>query len=83
MHYQLTINTSTHNEHLYENLYAQIDVIFCQRAEVVNGLYEPTDEECLNPWRDDNEDEELARAVQGAAITEGEKKEGEETKPTE
>ena len=62
--------------------------LFCsQRAQVVNGLYEPTDEECQNPWCDETEEAELARAVQGAAITEGEKKdekkEGEETKPAE
>lgn len=56
---------------------------FSQRAQIVNGLYEPNDEECLNPWRDENDDEELAKAVQGAAITEGEKKEGEETKAIE
>ncbi|XP_026317862.1 nucleosome assembly protein 1-like 1 isoform X2 [Hyposmocoma kahamanoa] len=64
----------------YEKLYKPL---FEKRAQVVNGLYEPTDEECLNPWRDENEDEELARAVQSAAITEGEKKEGEETKAVE
>lgn len=40
----------------------------------MNGTYEPNDDECLNPWRDDTEEEELARAVQNAAITEGEEK---------
>uniref|UniRef100_A0A1E1W5B4 Nucleosome assembly protein 1-like 1 n=1 Tax=Pectinophora gossypiella TaxID=13191 RepID=A0A1E1W5B4_PECGO len=64
----------------YEKLYKPL---FEKRQEIVNGAYEPTDEECTNPWRDD-EEEELARAVQGAAITDGEKpKEGEETKPAE
>lgn len=74
LHIQFNINLQT---------YAQIYIFFCQRAQVVNGLYEPNDEECLNPWRDENEDEELARAVQGAAITEGVKKEEEETKAIE
>ncbi|XP_068622947.1 nucleosome assembly protein 1-like 1-B isoform X2 [Battus philenor] len=67
----------------YEKLYKPI---FEKRAQIVNGLYEPTDDECLNPWRDDSEEEELARAVQNAAITEGEDKtgkEGDETKPAE
>lgn len=82
MHYQLTLLVHTININFFKNPYAHI-CLFCQRAQVVNGLYEPTDEECLNPWRDENEDEELARAVQGAAITEGEKKEGEETKAIE
>lgn len=50
----------------------------------MNGHYEPTDEECQNPWRDDSEEEELARAVQNASLTEGEdKKEGNENKPAE
>ena len=52
-------------------------ISFFQRALIVNGGYEPTDDECQNPWRDDTEEEELARAVQSAAITEGDKKEEE------
>ncbi|XP_026751725.2 nucleosome assembly protein 1-like 1 isoform X1 [Galleria mellonella] len=60
----------------YEKLYKPL---FEKRAQIVSGSYEPTDEECLNPWRDENEEEELARAVQGAAITDGtEKKPAEE-----
>ncbi|XP_053616237.1 nucleosome assembly protein 1-like 1-A isoform X2 [Plodia interpunctella] len=64
----------------YEKLYKPL---FEKRAQIVAGGYEPTDDECLNPWRDENEEEELARAVQSTAITDGsEKKEGEE-KPAE
>ncbi|XP_060806366.1 nucleosome assembly protein 1-like 1 isoform X2 [Amyelois transitella] len=60
----------------YEKLYKPL---FEKRAQIVSGAYEPTDEECLNPWREETEEDELARAVQGAAITDGaEKKEGEE-----
>ncbi|XP_063384707.1 nucleosome assembly protein 1-like 1 [Cydia fagiglandana] len=63
----------------YEKLYKPL---FEKRAQIVNGTYEPTDNECLNPWRDETEEEELARAVQQAALTDGEeKKEGEEAKP--
>lgn len=47
----------------------------------MNGAYEPNDEECLNPWRDENEEEELAKAVESAAITDGKKEE--EPKPVE
>ncbi|XP_061717285.1 nucleosome assembly protein 1-like 1 isoform X2 [Cydia pomonella] len=65
----------------YEKLYKPL---FEKRAQIVNGTYEPTDNECLNPWRDETEEEELARAVQQAALTDGEeKKEGEEVKPAE
>ncbi|CAH2055731.1 unnamed protein product, partial [Iphiclides podalirius] len=66
----------------YEKLYKPL---FEKRAQIVNGLYEPTDDECLNPWRDDSEEEELARAVQNAAITDGDDKAkaGDETKPAE
>ncbi|XP_013141297.1 PREDICTED: nucleosome assembly protein 1-like 1 isoform X1 [Papilio polytes] len=65
----------------YEKLYKPL---FEKRAQIVNGHYEPTDEECQNPWRDDSEEEELARAVQNASLTEGEdKKEGNENKPAE
>lgn len=49
----------------------------------MNGGYEPTDEECLNPWRDENEEEELARAVQSAAITDGSEEKKPEEKPAE
>lgn len=49
----------------------------------MNGGYEPTDEECLNPWRDENEEEELARAVQSAAITDGSEEKKPEDKPAE
>lgn len=56
----------------YEKLYKPL---FEKRAYIVNGGYEPTDDECQNPWRDDAEEEELARAVQNAAITEGDKEE--------
>ncbi|XP_030025312.1 nucleosome assembly protein 1-like 1 isoform X3 [Manduca sexta] len=52
----------------YEKLYKPL---FDKRAQIVNGIYEPTDEECVNPWRDENEEDELARAVQSAAITDG------------
>ncbi|XP_063537900.1 nucleosome assembly protein 1-like 1 isoform X1 [Cydia strobilella] len=63
----------------YEKLYKPL---FEKRAQIVNGTYEPNDNECLNPWRDETEEEELARAVQQAALTDGEeKKEGEEVKP--
>nr|XP_021207483.1 nucleosome assembly protein isoform X2 [Bombyx mori] len=55
----------------YEKLYKPL---YEKRALIVNGTYEPNDDECLNPWRDDTEEEELARAVQNAAITEGEEK---------
>ncbi|KAJ2941181.1 hypothetical protein O0L34_g10412 [Tuta absoluta] len=63
----------------YEKLYKPL---FEKRAQIVNGEYEPTDEECQNPWRDE-EEEELAKAVQNAAITDGDKKEGEDVKPAE
>lgn len=82
MHYQLIIHLSLKLTLIHKLLCSNLS-FFCQRAQVVNGLYEPNDEECLNPWRDENEDEELARAIQSAAITEGEKKEGEETKAIE
>ncbi|KAG7304816.1 hypothetical protein JYU34_010184 [Plutella xylostella] len=55
----------------YEKMYKPL---FEKRAQIVNGAYEPTDAECVNPWRDENEEEELARAVQGAAITDGDDK---------
>ncbi|XP_026736188.1 nucleosome assembly protein 1-like 1 isoform X2 [Trichoplusia ni] len=65
----------------YEKLYKPL---FEKRAHIVNGGYEPNDEECLNPWRDETEEEELARAVQGAAITDGtEEKKPAEEKPAE
>ncbi|KAL0829907.1 hypothetical protein ABMA28_003384 [Loxostege sticticalis] len=68
----------------YEKLYKPL---FEKRAQIVSGDYEPADEECLNPWRDESEEEELARAVQGAAITDGAddkpKPPGEELKPAE
>ncbi|XP_072945546.1 nucleosome assembly protein 1-like 1 isoform X2 [Epargyreus clarus] len=64
----------------YEKLYKPL---FEKRAQIVNGAYEPTDEECVNPWRDENEEEELARAVQGAAITDGDDKVKEEPKAIE
>lgn len=49
----------------------------------MNGGYEPNDEECLNPWRDETEEEELARAVQSAAITDGGEEKKAEEKPQE
>ncbi|KAI5639824.1 nucleosome assembly protein (NAP) domain-containing protein [Phthorimaea operculella] len=61
----------------YEKLYKPL---FEKRAQIVNGEYEPTDEECQNPWRDE-EEEELAKAVANAAITDGDKKD--EDKPAE
>lgn len=66
----------------YEKLYKPL---FEKRAQIVTGDYEPTDEECLNPWRDENEEEELARAVQNAAITDGgeDNKVADENKTTE
>ncbi|CAH0397105.1 unnamed protein product [Chilo suppressalis] len=68
----------------YEKLYKPL---FEKRAKIVGGEYEPTDEECLNPWREENEEEELARAVEGAAITDGTddkaKQPAEEAKPVE
>ncbi|KAJ8728685.1 hypothetical protein PYW07_006381 [Mythimna separata] len=64
----------------YEKLYKPL---FEKRASVVNGAYEPNDEECLNPWRDENEEEELARAVQSAAITDGTDEKKPEEKPAE
>ncbi|KAJ8720926.1 hypothetical protein PYW08_006391 [Mythimna loreyi] len=64
----------------YEKLYKPL---FEKRASVVNGGYEPNDEECLNPWRDENEEEELARAVQSAAITDGTDEKKPEEKPAE
>ncbi|XP_041968987.1 nucleosome assembly protein 1-like 1 isoform X2 [Aricia agestis] len=63
----------------YEKLYKPL---FEKRAQIVNGVYEPKDEECQNPWRDEAEEEELAQAVQKAAITDGEDKTG-ENKPEE
>lgn len=53
-----------------------------QRAQIVNGAYEPTDNECLNPWRDETEEEELARSVQNTAIADSDEKK-EENKPAE
>ncbi|CAG9782540.1 unnamed protein product [Diatraea saccharalis] len=68
----------------YEKLYKPL---FEKRAQIVGGDYEPTDDECQNPWRDETEEEELARAVQGAAITDGSddktKQPGDEIKPIE
>ena len=58
-------------------------IFLSQRALVVNGGYEPNDEECLNPWRDENEEDELARAVQSAAITDGTEEKKPEEKPAE
>ncbi|XP_069362347.1 nucleosome assembly protein 1-like 1 isoform X3 [Maniola hyperantus] len=55
----------------YEKMYKPL---LDKRAQIVTGAYEPTDEECLNPWRDETEEEELARAVQNAAIAEGDDK---------
>ncbi|KOB77114.1 Nucleosome assembly protein isoform 1 [Operophtera brumata] len=57
------------------------------RSQIVNGSYEPTEEECQNPWRDETEEEDLAKAVANAAITEGENKDKppaiEDAKPAE
>lgn len=39
----------------------------------MNGTYEPTDEESVNPWRDDTEEEALARAVQATKINDQDK----------
>ncbi|XP_063831890.1 nucleosome assembly protein 1-like 1 isoform X1 [Ostrinia nubilalis] len=68
----------------YEKLYKPL---FEKRAQIVSGDYEPNDDECLNPWRDESEEEELARAVQNAAITDGTedkpKPPGDEVKPVE
>ncbi|CAH2087890.1 unnamed protein product [Euphydryas editha] len=55
----------------YEKLYKPL---FEKRAQIVNGSYEPTDDECLNPWRDETEEEELARSVQNAAIADSDEK---------
>ncbi|XP_050355640.1 nucleosome assembly protein 1-like 1 isoform X1 [Nymphalis io] len=55
----------------YEKMYKPL---FEKRAQIVNGSYEPTDEECLNPWRDETEEEELARSVQNAAIADSDEK---------
>ncbi|CAB3232187.1 unnamed protein product [Arctia plantaginis] len=64
----------------YEKLYKPL---FEKRAQIVNGGYEPTDEESVNPWRDETEEEELARAVQNAAIVEGTEEKKPEEKPQE
>ncbi|VVD00339.1 unnamed protein product [Leptidea sinapis] len=59
--------------HELECKYAKLyKPIFEKRAEIVNGHYEPTDAECHTPWHDDTEEEELAKAVQNAAITDKE-----------
>lgn len=34
----------------------------------MNAVYEPTDAECVNPWRDDTDEEELVRAVRDANL---------------
>ncbi|KAL4713466.1 hypothetical protein ACJJTC_010451 [Scirpophaga incertulas] len=54
----------------YEKLYKPL---FEKRAQIVSGEYEPTDEECVNAWRDEMVDEELARMVQNTSVTEGDK----------
>ncbi|XP_075982358.1 nucleosome assembly protein 1-like 1 isoform X3 [Anticarsia gemmatalis] len=64
----------------YEKLYKPL---FEKRAQIVNGGYEPNDDECQNPWRDETEEEELARAVQSAAITDGSDEKKAEDKPQE
>ncbi|KOB65248.1 Nucleosome assembly protein [Operophtera brumata] len=60
---------------------------YSERSQIVNGSYEPTEEECQNPWRDETEEEDLAKAVANAAITEGENKDKppaiEDAKPAE
>ncbi|GBP42503.1 Nucleosome assembly protein 1-like 4 [Eumeta japonica] len=52
----------------------------------LSGDYEPKDEECVNPWRDDSEEEELARGVRSAAISDlapNDAPPSDQTQPTE
>ncbi|CAF4761605.1 unnamed protein product [Pieris macdunnoughi] len=62
--------------HELECKYAKMyQPLFDKRAQVVVGTHEPTDEECNTPWHDDTKEEELAKAVQNAAIEDKDKSE--------
>ncbi|XP_045504844.1 nucleosome assembly protein 1-like 1 isoform X2 [Colias croceus] len=69
--------------HELECKYAKLyEPLFEKRAQVVNGTYEPTEEECHIPWHDDLE-ENLAEAVQSTGLTDKETPEIKAKEPAE